>query len=61
MINAHIDFRYFINSGGLEDLFNKQKELVLSVDQISLKQLVFHLKDRYLQIRPELFVSGDGL
>lgn len=49
-------------SGGLEDLFNKQRNINVALESnLSIKQLVFHLKDRYLQIRPELFMSGDTL
>jgi hypothetical protein len=61
MISVHIDFRYFSLSGGLEDLFDGQKTLVLQIERISIKQLVFHLKDRHLRIKPEFFVSGEGL
>ncbi|CAG9327796.1 URM1 [Blepharisma stoltei] len=56
-MSVHIAF-----SGGLEDLFNKQRNLTVPLEsQLTLKQLVFHLKDRYLQTRPELFMSGDSL
>ena len=61
MITVHVDFRWGLLSGGLEDLFNRQKEHIIAVGEMNLKQFVFHLKDRYLQIKPEFFVNGDGL
>ena len=49
-------------SGGLEGLFGNQKEFVLQLDQqMTLKQLVHHFKDKHLQARPELFLSGDNV
>ncbi|OMJ84838.1 hypothetical protein SteCoe_13962 [Stentor coeruleus] len=56
MVQVFVDF-----SGGLEDLFGRQKELQVNIEEMTLRQLVFHLKDRYVQMKPELFVTGDGL
>jgi len=56
-VTIEVDF-----SGGLESLFGNEKTFVIQLEEsLSIKQLVHHLKDRYLQTRPELFLSGDSL
>ena len=56
---------YFLYSGGLELLFDKQKKLTINVEskteQFTLADLIVHLRDKHLKAKPELFVSGDNL
>jgi hypothetical protein len=45
--------------GGLEILFGGQKVLEVESDvQLRLKEFLLILKDRFLQERPELLLSG---
>ena len=49
-------------SGGLELLFGNQKRFPLTLTQaITLKQLIFLLKEEKLRGRPEHFLSGSSL
>ena len=57
---SHFPF-FSIPSGGLELLFDNQKEVGLDFDssELPLKDVLVHLRDKVLKERPELFMQ-DG-
>jgi ubiquitin related modifier 1 len=52
-------------SGGLELLFDNEKELALDVPaasgKLSLDELILFVRDNCLKERPELFVADDSV